>query len=157
MDNYNIFLHVEFLATVFRFSVIFSLTWLPLYVVIGTWVKGQFSVPEETENRYKPIFASHLLFSVLFMNPWVMLIVLMKLNSLGFLSTVFFCIIPFLYVWLFSVTIDFVSMRILPKWKRLTWMAYKPSVGRYIWIQTALVLAGVLLGYGVAHFFVVMR
>ena len=122
MDYYHVFAHIELVAAVFRFSVIFSLTWLPLYVVIGTWVKGQFSVLEETDNRYKPIFASHLLFSVLFMNPWVVLIVLMKLNSLDFLSTAFFCIIPFLYVWLLSVTIDFMSMRILSKWKRLLWM-----------------------------------
>ncbi len=132
-------------------SVIFSLTWLMFYVFIGTWIKGYYSVIKTTERKYKPLLISHLLFSLVFLNPWVIAIILWNIGSLSWLPGWLVCLILYLCIWLFSILVDLISIHYLPKWKYFNWMASKVLKKRYIWIQSALVIAGILLGSGVAQ------
>ena len=135
-----------------EYSIAFSLTWTLFYVVIGTWVKGLFSVPKNVENRYKPIFMSHLLFCTFFMNPWILYCVFSSRYYFHWTTKGTVDLILCLLIMPVSLVIDFVSIKLLSKSKHFTWTTYKPLMDRYFWVQSTLVMFGALLGHAMAQF-----
>ena len=155
MDDFNVIFLAAAVAAAFQFSIILSITWFLLYAGVGTWIKGRFCVLENTEKKYKRWMIPHLLFSVIFMNPWLVCWGYWNLMDTGSLPEWLFFIFLCIYTWLFSLLVDWVCIRLASKLKIFRFMACNLCVRRYIWIQLFLVIAGLGLGYGLA--FIVVR
>lgn len=151
MNMYGVALAV---AAAFEFSVIISTTWLILYGIIGAWIKGRFCVIENAQ-KYQRWIIPHIVFSVIFMNPWLVCWGYWNLMDTGSLPEWLFFILLCIYTWLFSLLVDWVCIRLASKLKIFRFMACNLCVRRYIWIQLFLVIAGLGLGYGLA--FIVVR
>jgi hypothetical protein len=53
-----------------------------------------------------------------------------------------------------SVGADFLCFKFISKWKWFHWMAFRPRIPRYLWIQLILVIIGIGLAFGIAYFVV---
>ena len=150
MYDFNAIFLAAAIAAAFQFSMILSITWFLLYAGVGTWIKGRVCVPENTKKKYRRWIIPHLLFSVIFMNPWAVCLGYWRLMDTGPLPEWLFFIVLFVYAWFFLLFTDWLCINILSKIRILRFMACERHNRRYFWIQMVLVQAGLGFSYGIA-------
>lgn len=150
MDAYY---YVMIIGAVIKFSVWFSIGWFLCYVVAGSWLKVKLvrlklHTPDEIPKRYGPAALSHILFSVLFVNPWVLFVVLMYVRAGDNLDSILrILVVIAVYLWPFSTGMDYLVMRLLPKWSRLKRLRYVVGFKRLALANLVVVLAATGAGF----------
>jgi hypothetical protein len=138
---------VKVVGAFFIFAVAFSICWFIAHNTFSLWLKYRvlrLGLPPATNRSFmlRSILISHIGYSILFMNPFVVFVVVNFLNTrttrngsllLG-LSVVTLCL------WALSLGMDCLLQRLLSKWQRLAWLDYHPSL-----VRLAIVNLGVLL------------
>ena len=99
------------------------------------------------------IIIPHVFFSIVFMNPWLIVLAFWNLTDSGPLPEWLFFILLCCYAWLFSFLVDRVCKRFISKLKMFRVMACPVRMPRYLWIQLMVVITGIGLGYGIAYIF----
>ena len=129
----------------FIFAVAFSICWFIAHNTFSLWLKYRLlrlGLPPAINRSLmlRSILISHVAYSLLFMNPFVVFVVVNFLNTQTTGSMVLRLLIVTLCLWLLSLGMDCLLQRLLSKWKRLSWLDYHPSLSRL-----AIVNLGVLL------------
>lgn len=123
------------------FSVLFSIAWFVIYSTVGSWLKVQLThlrldpsvgIPK----RYGPVIVSHMICSVLFVNPFVILYLFWSSSSILDIPLLRL-IIAIVYFWVVPVGTDLLIMRLLPRWSRLKWLKYRPPLKRLVMANLA--------------------
>lgn len=132
---YNPFI-AEAVQAVAAFSVFFSIGWFVIYTTAGSWLKVWLihlglSVSADIPKRYGPVIVSHIVCSVLFVNPLLLAYIMGHLNA-EVDSVYLLLIIAILYFWLLPTGMDCLLLRLLPRWSRLKWLKYQPPLKRLI-------------------------
>lgn len=122
------------------FAVLFSIGWSIFYTTLGSWLKIRLIhlklLSTELPRRYGPVIVSHIIFSLIFVNPWLIFYIIGDSDNLP--GPDYLWLIPtILYLWLPSVAIDCLLLRLLPKWQRLKWLKYNPPLKRLVFANLA--------------------
>lgn len=117
------------------FSLSFSIGWFVIYTTVGSWLKVRLvrirlDPSADIPKRYGPVIVSHILSSLLFVNPLILFLIICFLNFKADISGIFCFIVAILYLWLLPLGTDCLVTRLLPKWSRLKWFEYRPSLKR---------------------------
>ena len=133
------------------FSVSFSVAWFVIYTTVGSWLKVRLihlrlTPSIDVPKRYGPTIVSHILFSVLFVNPFILLYILCGLGTKVIISGTEWLVIAILYFWFLPLGTECLLLRVLPRWSRLKWLRYQPPLKRLILAN----LAVSFLVFGVA-------
>jgi len=116
------------------FSLSFSIGWFVIYATVGSWLKVRLihfkqDPAIDVPKRYGPVIVSHILCSLLFVNPWLLFYILLCLNA-QVKSGYLLLTIAVLYFLTLPIGTDCLVTRFLPKWSRLKWFEYRPSLKR---------------------------
>jgi hypothetical protein len=130
----GVILYAELLGAIAIFSLLFSVSWFVTYTTAGSWLKVRLihfkaDPAIDVPRRYGPVIVSHILSSVLFVNPWLLFYMLFYLNAKvnnGYLLLT----ISILYFLAFGTGTDCLVTRLLPKWSGLKWLEYRPPIKR---------------------------
>ena len=130
----------------FIVCVWFFAGWMLAYVAAGSllkvWlVRGRAGGNDANAIRIGPVFFSHLIYSLVFLNPYVLLYASWELGS----EILFICgLIAVCFV--FPVTLEFIQLRFLSKWKWFRWFGWKGSIVRILAANVLIGLLGVFTG-----------
>jgi len=152
---YNPFI-VEAVQAVAAFSVFFSIGWSLVYTTLGSWFKVWLIhlklVPSaDMQKRYGPVIVSHIVYSVLFVNPWLLFGIIIYLGFNVDIGAIGWLIIAILYFWFLPLGTECLLLRVLPRWSRLKWLRYQPPLKRQILANLAVsfLVFGVTFAAGV--------
>jgi hypothetical protein len=81
-----VILIAELAAAVAIFSLVFGIGRFVIYTTAGSWLKVRLihlrlSVSADIPKRYGPVIVSHIEYSVLFVNPWLIFYLMWSLNA----------------------------------------------------------------------------
>jgi outer membrane protein assembly factor BamB len=152
MDGeYAAIMIAEAVYKLFIMTIWFSCGWFLFYVILGPWFQVRlscFKVQNITshEKRIWPIFLSHLIFSVLLVNPFVLVWLAWKLGDL-FNSKVVFILASIMYFLLLPVAFDLLILRLISRWNKLRWFRCMIPLKRVIPVCLLLCLIAFGAGY----------
>ena len=145
----------ELAAAIAIFTWVFVIGWFVIYTTVGSWLKVRLihlrlTPSVDVPKRYGPVIVSHIVYSILFVNPWLILCLLWCLTAE--VNIVFLLLmIAILYFWFLSLGTECLLLRVLPKWPRLKWLRYQPPLKRLILANLAVsfLVFGVMSAAGV--------
>lgn len=147
MDDFGAVMVAEVVGAFFIFAVAFSICWFITHNTFSLWFKYRLlrlGLPPaiNRSSMVRSILISHVAYSILFMNPFVVFVVVNFLNAqtTGTGSLVLGLSVVTLCLWFLSLGMDCLLQRLLSKWQRLAWLDYHSSLSRL-----AIVNLGVLL------------
>lgn len=148
MDDGSLFAVAALIYATIIFSVSLSIAWFVIYTTAGSWLKVRlihirldpsFGIPK----RYGSMIVSHILCSVLFVNPFIILCILSPFLSKPDIQFLLL-IIAIAYFWLVPLGTDCLIERVLPRWSRLRWFEYRPPLKRLVLANLANLAVGSL-------------
>lgn len=76
-DTGGLILWAGAIGATIMFFIIFSIGWFVVYVTLGCWLKVwlihlRLDSSSGIGKRYGPVIVSHIFYSVLFVNPWIL-------------------------------------------------------------------------------------
>lgn len=125
------------MAAVIQATIYLSITWFIVYVLLGSLAKVcliRFMNKdlELRSKRFWPVFVSHFVFSILFVNFFT----LVRVDRLvGEISVWLFLLIYFI---LLPATLDILLLRIIPKNKMFRWLLWTPPMKQVIIINAVI-------------------
>jgi hypothetical protein len=142
------------LAMVIQALKILSVVWFIVYVLLGSLVKVVLirflnKGLEPRSKRFWPVFLSHFLFSIIFVNLYT-LYILERLLSNGMS---FFPLLPFalIYFIVLPVMLDILFLRIIPRIKLLRWLLWIPPLKQVIIVNVVICLVSFIAAVWVSQ------
>ena len=131
------------LAALVQACINVSITWFIVYVLLGSLVKVglirfMYKDLESRSRRFWPVFLSHFLFSIIFVNLYTLFILDRLLsNKMSFVP--FF---PFLLIYftVFPVMLDMLFLRIIPRMKLFRCLLWTPPLKQVMIINFVICL-----------------
>lgn len=144
-DGFTAIKFAEVMVAIAIFATALSICWFIVHNTFSSWFKYRlmrFGLPPTTNWSFmrRSILISHVAYSILFMNPFVVFTAATFLNTQTTGSLVLRLFMVILCLWFLSLGMDCLLQRLLSKWHRLAWLDYHPSLSRL-----AIVNLGVLL------------
>lgn len=134
--DYATFALIKAITKAFVTFTWFSCGWFLVYAILGPWFKVKLihlkaakSLP--SARRFGPVFVSHILFSIVLVNPYTMLVVSFNLGDIVD-STIWKNLLIIVYFWVFSIVLECLLLRVLARWRRLRWFQWRPPLRRAI-------------------------
>ncbi len=143
------------IGLLFNMFLWFSCGWFLVYVILGSWFKVRLvnlrmGTDLQKNKRLVPVFISHLLFSLVLVNPFVLLVVtLIGENISG--SRIWGVVLFVIYLGLLPIILECLLLRFVSRWKRLKWLQWKPSLKRVVLVSLVLSMVSFSAGYGAIH------
>ena len=130
----------------------FSCGWFLVYVILGSWFKVRLvhlriGRDSQSNKRVGPVFISHLLFSLVLVNPYTLLILGLKVDNL-FNSWIWSIVLLVLYLGVFPIIWECLLLRFVSRWKRLKWLQWRPPLKRVVLVSLLLSMVSFGAGYG---------
>jgi len=139
MDGeYAAIMIAEAVYKLFIMSIWFSCGWFLFYVILGPWFQVRLSCFKAQnifshEKRIGPVFLSHLIFSVLFVNPYVLVWLAWKLNDIFYGDSIFLGILAsIVYFSVLPIAFDLLILQLISRWSKLRWFRWTLSLKRVI-------------------------
>jgi hypothetical protein len=141
-----------------RFIINLSYIWFIVYVPLGSLVKvGLIRFMnkdlEPCSRRFWPVLLAHFIFSILFVNPYTLFMIvgnLMDISSAR-LKTIITLLFPLIYWIILPVLLDILFLRILPKTKLFRWLLWTPPLKQVIIINVVICLVSFIAAAWVAR------
>lgn len=154
MDSgyYAMMMIAEAIARLFQIAIWFSCGWFLFYVITGPWFQVRLSCLKAQgisphEKRKWPIFVSHLIFSILFVNPFVLVWLAWNLGN-DFFNSILLCILAItIYFIILPISVDLFMLRLMSRWNKLRWFRWTIPLKRVIPVCFALCLIAFGAGY----------
>ena len=137
------FVIARIMAEAFVTLIWFSCGWFLIYAVLGSWLKVKLVDLNTDKNlrsvrRFGPVYVSHILFSLVFVNPFTIMMMVVWLMELGFnpqskvseISSQIFLIS--VYLWILAAVWEYLLLRVVPRWKRLQWCQWCPPLKKVV-------------------------
>jgi len=152
MDDYTMFIIAEAIAKAFIKFAWFSCGWFLVYAILGPWFKvklihlriGEIS---PSTRRFGPVFVSHILFSIILVNPYTMLLLVLKFEDM-IDSKILSILLVFIYFWILSIALECLFLRVASRWRMLRWFQWQPLLRRVI--PVSLLISTLGFGAGLA-------
>ncbi len=130
----------------------FSCGWFLSYVILGSWIKVKLvhlriGRDLQTNKRVVPVFISHLLFSLVLVNPFTLLVLSFKVDDI-FNSRIWGVVLLVLYLGLLPIIWECLLLRFVSRWKGLKWLQWKPPLKRVVLVSLLLSMLSFGAGYG---------
>jgi outer membrane protein assembly factor BamB len=156
MDGYSIVLISKAIDAAFCRFIWFSCAWFLVYAIFGPWLKVKLIHLGHGKNlpsarRFGPVYISHILFSVLLVNPFIMLILALKFSDIVD-SEILFTFLKVVYFWMLSLLLECLLLRVVGRWRILRWFQWRPPLRRVI--PVSLALSTLAFGAGAAGIFI---
>jgi len=131
-----------------------SCTWFIVYVLLGSLVKvGLIRFMnknlEPRSRRFWPVFLSHFIFSILFMNPYTLVILYNRSEYLR--EEILIWLIWLIYLIILPVLLDILFLRIIPRMKLFRWLLWTPPLKQVIIINVVICLVSYIAAVLVAR------
>jgi hypothetical protein len=152
------FSRVAIVLLIFAFLVLFCIAWFVIYTTLGSWLKVRLihirlAPSAGIPRRYGPVILSHILYSILFVNPVTLDYVARWLDTEANINGFQWLSVVILYFWLLPVGTDclcFSLLRLLPSWSALKRLKYRPPLKRLTLANLAVSSLGFVLIFGTA-------
>lgn len=130
----------------------FSCGWFLSYVILGPWLKVRLvhlrmGRDLQSNKRIVPVFISHLLFSLVLVNPFTLLVLSFKVDVI-FNSRIWGVVLLVLYLGLLPIIWECLLLRFISRWKGLKWLQWKPPLKRVVLVSLLLSMLSFGSGYG---------
>ena len=135
----------------FNIFIWFSFGWFFVYVILGSWFKVKLVNLRmrgdlRTNKRLVPVFISHLLFSLLLVNPFTILVVISIGENISD-STIWGIVLLILYLGLLPIIWECFLLRYVSRLKGLRWLQWKPPLIRVVLVSLFLSIISYGGGY----------
>jgi len=131
----------------------FSCGWFLVYVILGPWAKVKLvhlrigrDLP--SNKRVKPVFISHLLFSLVLVNPYILFMLIFKIIDEEFISRSWAIVLLIFYLGVLPIACECLLLRFISRWKRLRWLQWRPPLKRVVLVSLLLSMFSFGVGYG---------
>ena len=136
----------------FNMLLWFSCGWFFVYVILGPWIKVKLvnlriGGDLRKNKRLVPVFISHLLFSLVLVNPFTLLIVGLT-GGYIFNYRIWGVVLIVLYLGLLPILWECLLLRFISRWKGLKWLWWKPPLKRVVLVSLLLSMLSFGSGYG---------
>ena len=131
----------------------FSCGWFFVYVILGSWFKVKLvnlrmKGDLRTNKRLLPVFISHLLFSLVLVNPFTILVGLIVIWEIDYIfDSQIFRILLILYFGLLPIICERLFFRFICRLKWFRWLQWKPPLIRVIFVSLLLSFISFIVGY----------
>lgn len=126
------------ISRLFELLVWFSVGWLFVYSIIGPWLKVKLvhwrvAGSSLTTRRVGPVYFSHLLFSLLLVNPYTLIWAVFLCEDIDSAIAIF--LLYFAYFFVLPQVCELLCLRLLPRWwGKASWFAWQPPLKRTVWV-----------------------
>ena len=137
------------LAAEVQAAINLSITWFIAYALLGSLLKVCLirflnKNLEPHSRRFWPVFLSHFLFSIIFVNLYTLMILGRHIDYLGWLFLlIYFIVLP--------VMLDILFLGIIPRIKLFRWLLWTPPLKQVIIINVVICLVSCIAAVWVAR------
>ncbi len=154
----EVFTPVAVAFIVLVWLILFCIAWFIIYTTLGSWLKVRLihirlAPSAGIPRRYGPVILSHILYSILFVNPVTLDYVARWLDTEANINGLQWLSIVILYFWLLPVGTDclcFGLLRLLPSWSVLKRLKYQPPLKHLTLANLAVSSLAFVLIFGTA-------
>lgn len=141
---------------------LFSLGWFVTYTTLGVWLKLKLTHigtdhSATTAIRLAPLILAHILYSAIFMNPWVQFSVVIATDTILKDSNVQLWMVALgyglIFSWFLPLGFDFIFLRAIPRWEMPKWLRWNPPLAK---TSLATLVSG-LISFGAGYCVAMMR
>ena len=151
MDNQTMHIILQIIAEAFVVLTWFGCGWFVVYAIVGPWLKGRLIRWRSARKgpahlRSGPVYVSHIVFSVAFVNPYTLLAVVLRLKGI-IDSPILEAILFGSYLILLPMMYEYILLRVMPRWHRLRWLNWPAPLKRAVPCSLLISILGLCGGY----------